>query len=239
MKTVETSAQDRDNNISGALQDLETLSIQARSMVSLAKDLNARLSSLPSSPSPHSSLSTSSEPEEAQFIRSSLSQLGLRSAPITDTTWLTGLADELTSILDTGIMKGRGIVGVDEVWGGWNRARGVSLIPPSTFLQIVPLLAPALKLRQMPQSHVQVLYTPQYDEDVFEKRLVHRLQQGEHGGKKRMWEIAMEEGVSVSLISEMVEASRKVVKDDDIGSGESWWCMNEFEDYEWDGHVFT
>ena len=29
----------------------------------------------------------------------------------------------------TGMMRERGIVALDEVWGGWNRARGVGTLP--------------------------------------------------------------------------------------------------------------
>lgn len=86
----------------------------------------------------------SSEPEEAKFIRSSLAQLGLQlsNAPVTadmiqdERTWMEELARELARVLQGpvderperktgGIMKDRGIIGLDEVWGGWNRARGV------------------------------------------------------------------------------------------------------------------
>lgn len=84
------------------------------------------------------------EPEEAKFIRSSLAQLGLQlsNAPVTadmirdERNWIEELARELAGMLQSsrdggpgqksvGIMKDRGIVGLDEIWGGWNRARGV------------------------------------------------------------------------------------------------------------------
>jgi len=87
----------------------------------------------------------STEPDEAKFIRSSLVQLGLQmpNAPVTldmirdERKWIEELARELAGILQgspddipgqksvVGIMKDRGIVRLDEVWGGWNRARGV------------------------------------------------------------------------------------------------------------------
>ena len=104
-----------------------------------------------SSPSPAAGLSTSApamamaasrqvvEPEEATFIRSSLAQLGLQmaNAPVTqdmvrdERGWLEELARELARVLEgtgsgkEGMMRARGVVGLDEVWGGWNRARGV------------------------------------------------------------------------------------------------------------------
>ena len=111
----------------------------------------ARTPSAPSSTSLSTSslftttpLVPSSEPEEAKFIRSSLAQLGLQlsNAPVTadmiqdERTWMEELARELARVLQGsvdegpeqktgGIMKERGIIGLDEVWGGWNRARGV------------------------------------------------------------------------------------------------------------------
>ena len=58
--------------------------------------------------------------------------------------WTEELARELAGILQgrrgeekggrdggagTGMMRERGIVALDEVWGGWNRARGVGTLP--------------------------------------------------------------------------------------------------------------
>ena len=89
------------------------------------------------------------EPEEATFIRSSLAQLGLQmaNAPVTqdmvrdERNWFEELAKELAGVLEgsgagagkgsgngkggEGMMRRRGIIALDEVWGGWNRARGV------------------------------------------------------------------------------------------------------------------
>jgi len=118
-----------------ALKDLEAFMIKAREMVRLAQDLNERLSTTTSSTT---SSSLSSEPEEATFIRSSLSQLGLQMAntPVTldmikdENKWEEQLARELADVIQgggsgKGILQGRGIIGLDEVWGGWNRARGI------------------------------------------------------------------------------------------------------------------
>jgi ESCRT-II complex subunit VPS36 len=114
--------------MSGALQDLEALMAKAKDMVKLAGDLNERLTTATSA----SSSTSPVEPEEATFIRSSLSQLGLQmtDAPVTqdmirdERRWVEELARELARVLQ-GIMKNRGIIAMDEVWGGWNRARGV------------------------------------------------------------------------------------------------------------------
>ena len=139
--------------MSNALQDLEALMIKAKDMVRLASDLNERLTAVTTSASnttatpstPHSASGQAIvEPEEATFIRSSLSQLGLQmtNEPVTldmikdESKWFHELARELAGVLqgtgasrgnvqNEGIMKKRGIIGLDEVWGGWNRARGV------------------------------------------------------------------------------------------------------------------
>ncbi|KZP27912.1 hypothetical protein FIBSPDRAFT_908791 [Athelia psychrophila] len=49
-----------------------------------------------------------------------------------------------------GMMRARGIVALDEVWGGWNRARGVALIPPATLLAVLPRLV----FHTDPRAHV-------------------------------------------------------------------------------------
>ncbi len=74
----------------------------------------------------------------------------MSNAPVTldmikdERKWSEELARELAGILQgmgpskgsaqkEGMMKKRGIIGLDEVWGGWNRARGVG---PFCFLHL-------------------------------------------------------------------------------------------------------
>jgi len=133
--------------MNSAFQDMEALMFKARDMVKLAAELNEKLTAVTASNSnSHLSWSPyrSEEPEEATFIRSSLSQLGLQmsNAPVTmdmmkdERRWLEELARELGLLLlgswnptsgSGGIMKNRGIIALDEVWGGWNRVRGVGM----------------------------------------------------------------------------------------------------------------
>lgn len=128
MRNAETSAKSSQTNMTEALKDLEAFMVKTQDMVRLAQDLNERLSASKSS----------SEPEEATFIRSSLAQLGLemKNTPVTldmikdEKKWEEELVRELANVIQgagpkKGIMKGRGIVALDEIWGGWNRARGV------------------------------------------------------------------------------------------------------------------
>jgi ESCRT-II complex subunit VPS36 len=131
LRTVETSAQGRESHMKDALQDLEALMVKAKDMVRLAAELNDKLTATSTSKFA-GTFGTSSQPEEATFIRSSLSQLGLQmsNTPVTldmmkdERKWFEELARELAGVLQ-GIMKERGIIALDEVWGSWNRARGV------------------------------------------------------------------------------------------------------------------
>jgi ESCRT-II complex subunit VPS36 len=86
--------------------------------------------------------------EDATFIRSSLVQLGLHmeNTPVTldmirdEKRWHEELARELAGVLQgsgkaPGMMRTRGIIGIDEVWGGWNRARGVGACVSALLIQ--------------------------------------------------------------------------------------------------------
>lgn len=227
-----------------ALQDLEALMLKAKDMVKLAADLNEKLSAS----------TTSSEPEEATFIRSSLSQLGLQmdNAPVTldmmrdEREWTAQLARELAKVLQT-IMKGRGVVALDEVWGGWNRARGVALIPPSTFLQVIPHLPqftiPTIQTRQL-HSGLTVLHTPPYSHHAFSARLSGFLLLN---GPQTIGNIAKEEGITIALAEGMVdavEADGQVCRDDAASAIRDpghpggiilWWSWASFSDYVYDG----
>ncbi|GBE87072.1 EAP30/Vps36 family-domain-containing protein [Sparassis latifolia] len=206
------------------------------------------------------------EPEEATFIRSSLAQLGLQmaNAPVTldmihdERKWVEELARELAGILqgrdrDEGMMRKRGIVGLDEVWGGWNRARGVALIPPDTFLQVLPQLpqhtSPPIHMRTFPSSGLSVLHTPPYTKAAFASRLVGLLTLA---GPKTTVEVAQEEGLPIGLVDEMVtevEHEGEICRDEggagisfsavgDQGwGGEVTWWVNIFQGYEWDGQA--
>ncbi|KAG2040996.1 EAP30/Vps36 family-domain-containing protein [Suillus americanus] len=210
----------------------------------------------------------STEPEEAKFIRSSLAQLGLQmsNAPVTldmirdERRWVEELARELARVLQGspddipgqksgGIMKERGIVGLDEVWGGWNRARGVALIPPSTFLQVLPHLpaytSPPVRSRVF-KSGLSVLHIPPYTHASFTARIVGYLTMS---GMMTTSQIAHEENITIGLADEMIaaiEADGVIFRDDERsaikggGSGttsEVRWSRNLFLEYIWDGQL--
>ncbi|KAG2135359.1 EAP30/Vps36 family-domain-containing protein [Suillus bovinus] len=221
-----------------------------------------------SSPFSTTTLVPSTEPEEAKFIRSSLAQLGLQmsNAPVTldmirdERRWVEELARELARVLQgspddipgqksVGIMKERGIVGLDEVWGGWNRARGVALIPPSTFLQVLPILpaytSPPIRSRVF-KSGLSVLHIPPYTHASFTARIVGYLTMS---GVMTTSQIAHEENITIGLADEMIaaiEADGVICRDDERsaikggGSGiasEVRWSRNVFLEYTWDGQL--
>jgi ESCRT-II complex subunit VPS36 len=274
LQNVQTSVRDEQDHLNDALQDLEALMAKAKDMVRLAAELNEKLTAISTSSSSSSSNNFSSlspspsptpepaQPEEATFIRSSLSQLGLHmpNAPVTqdmikdERKWMEELAKELAGVLQgipattrPGLMKERGIIALDEVWGGWNRARGVALIPPSTFLQIIPLLpiytSPGIHARTL-ASGLTVLHTPPYAPAAFASRLAGFLSLN---GPQTTIDVAVEEGLSVSLVKEMVEAVERdgdIVRDDanaailgggGVGGSQLRWWVNVFERYVWDG----
>lgn len=161
MKGIELNAQETQNDLEDAFQDLNALMANAKEMASfyvltrtstrlmplvipqilLAQSLNDRLSAQESSQSNSSSPSLPSE-TDTKLIRSSLVHLGLSPAVVPSSILKEEqsvheeLAKELGAILSRprGVME-RGIVGLDEVWCAWNRARGICslLVPFSCF----------------------------------------------------------------------------------------------------------
>ncbi|KIY44855.1 hypothetical protein FISHEDRAFT_67272 [Fistulina hepatica ATCC 64428] len=259
LQTVETSAQGQASGMKDALKDIDALMIKARDMVQLAADLNERLTAATAERSSSLSSSSNTEPESATFIRSSLAQLGLQmeNTPVTqdmvkdERRWIDELARELARVLqggNGGLMASRGIIALDEVWGGWNRARGVALIPPSTLLQIIPQLAahtrPPVTSRVL-SSGLTVLHTPPFSHAAFSARLLVLL---DSVGPQNALAIARSEGVTIGLVTEMilaVEADGAIARDDSntsisgssggLGGSEIRWWPNMLRDYVWDG----
>jgi ESCRT-II complex subunit VPS36 len=124
-----------------------------------------------------------------------------------ETKYHQGLAQELGHLLTgskgsgQGLMTGkvgRGIIGLDEVWGLWMRARGVgefevesmwsyvvanawvsiALLPPSTLIAILPYIpsatSPPIHLLSLPSS-LKVLHTPSFAPPAMLARLLSRL----------------------------------------------------------------
>ncbi|TFK97587.1 vacuolar protein sorting-associated protein 36 [Pterulicium gracile] len=284
MRNVQSTNSQAVSGMEGAFQDLETLMLKAKDMVRLAAELNEKLTTATAQQQQHTAsggtlLPDFSEPEEATFIRSSLSQLGLHmeDTPVTkdmmrdEKEWIDILAKELGRVLlgkpraksetawqsdlpstTQGLMRGRGIMALDEVWGGWNRARGVgmsSLIPPSTMMSVIPRLPtftdPQIYTRTF-TSGLIVLHTPPYTAASFAARLYQTLLLS---GPQSTMDIAAEEAVSVGLAKELIAAVEQdgaVCRDDAVcaihqrGAGEEtvqWW-HNVIRDWTWDGQDY-
>lgn len=118
-----------------------------------------------------------------------------------------------------------------------------ALIPPSTFLQVIPQLPlftdPPIQCRTF-TSGLSVLHTPRYTHAAFAARLSGLLALT---GPKTTMEVAREENITVGLSAEMiaaVEVDGDICRDD-TGSGvggsggELRWWVNIFVRYVWDG----
>jgi ESCRT-II complex subunit VPS36 len=248
LSMMESTAVSNESNLSSAFTDLKALMAKAGEMLTLAVDLNERLSSAQATQAASPYAQTQSVAgianEEADFVRSSLVQLGMalpggavtKDMAADEQKWHAELARELASVLQgqgqgQGVMASKPIVPLDEVWGAWNRARGVALLPPATLLAVIPLLekngvtSPKLKERKL-KSGLRVLCTEAYEAERFAERIVEKLavsmtpsgirrDEDEdlaapgHGGGKTTAEIAREEGLSVALAREMIEEAEQ------------------------------
>ncbi|KAM0786067.1 hypothetical protein ACM66B_006878 [Microbotryomycetes sp. NB124-2] len=187
MKGFDLNTRDRDDSMEDALKDLDALMRKAKEMISLAKSMNERLSAVQAS----NSLSNSTEAAEAKAASSlastSLARIGLIDAPVTtdmvsdQTGYNHELAKELGSILcrkDSGGLIEKGVMGLDEVWCLWNRARGVALVPPSSLrscAQFLPLYtSPRISLQTF-KSGLTILHTPKHSLQAFSNRLLDAL----------------------------------------------------------------
>lgn len=184
--------------------------------VKIVQSLNAKLSTTSSSTRTESG--PDPDAETRTFLRSSLVQLGLPVPAITqdahamqgEQEYLDALAGELGGLLTgagagEGLMMGRegkGLVGMDEAWVVWNRARGVcessplreptylayltslqnhlpALISPSTMQKVVDLLPAHTRPRVTALrflSGLEVLHTPVYAPANFARRIKRRLE---------------------------------------------------------------
>ncbi|GAA5903000.1 hypothetical protein JCM5296_004513 [Sporobolomyces johnsonii] len=278
LRGIDLSARDREDSLEDALKDLESLMAKAKEMITLAQSINTQLSAQTQPTTPSSSSSSPAELARAASLASaSLASLGLVTAAITPDQVASSreyhreLARELAGVLQKGrVLEGRGgIMGLDEVWCVWNRARGVALVSPKDLRSAAPYLplftAPALSLLTFP-SGLTILHTPHFSLPAFTSRLlshldlrqalVASLSDGEAGdeGERReregmtLLEIAKVEGVSVGLGKEMVElvelgmagaGEGGQIVRDEQGGEGVRWFRNFIVGYEWDGQAFS
>ncbi|KZT58144.1 hypothetical protein CALCODRAFT_433101 [Calocera cornea HHB12733] len=244
LQNVKLDSEAQNEGMRASFKDLEAFMSNAKSMVEAAEALNDKLTAYERSLPPGQSIDL---PEEATFIRTSLFRLGLGTTALTkdmvkdDETYFDGLAKELVNVLQVGsngrgVMGDKGILGLDEVWAAWNRARGVALVPPDSLTTVIPRLAtfasPPLTLRTF-KSGLLTLCTPQYEPRQFQIRLCSRLNKA----PATTVHIAREESISISLATELIESVEEAgaIVRDDAANGELQWWVNEFDRFVWDG----
>ncbi|GAA6011479.1 hypothetical protein JCM10207_002633 [Rhodosporidiobolus poonsookiae] len=186
LRGIDLNQQEREGEMDEALRDLESLMRKAKEMIAVAQSINQQLTS---STSPASS---SSDAAAATLASSSLSSLGLVSTTGAVTAdqiadkerYHAELAKELQGVLQRGrVLEDRGgIVGLDEVWCVWNRARGVALVSPSdlrsatSLLPTLPAASPSARIHQRRfPSGLTVLHTPRFAPSSFAARVLDAL----------------------------------------------------------------
>ena len=124
-----------------------------------------------------------------------------------------------------------------------------ALIPPETFLQVLPHLAtysnPSISVRKFSSSGLTVLHSPAYAPLDFVPRLQGLVAEN---GPRTTLEVAWAEDIPVALAAEMIgeaEMAGDVCRDEapgvDVaglgseGAGEVRWWLNVFHGCEWDG----
>ncbi|WVQ82293.1 hypothetical protein IAT38_004421 [Cryptococcus sp. DSM 104549] len=259
LQQMDLSARAQDEHMQSAFADLEALMLRAGEMVRLAQSLNSKLTQQQASASASSGAGLGTQPteEETTMIRTSLVQLGLAAPALTkemvrtEKAYFEGLAKELGGLLTGrggevggGLMvgeKGRGVLGLDEVWGLWMRARGVALLPPSTLIDTLPYLpehtTPPIYSLTLPSSLV-VLHTPAHSTSTILSRTLDRLAPGftestagETPEEKSFsaLEFAALESLPIGLATEFIglmEAQGGLVRDEQAGQakgGVRWY----------------
>lgn len=253
MQNMGLESRKAESNVQEAFQDMEALMLRAGEMVrrvlrnvfwfiltticiqvNLVKQLNSKLSA-------HGDAGVGEE--DQTFVRSALVQMGLPAPAITkdqmddEQEYLRGLAEELGMLLTgskgrPGLMvggDGRGLVGSDEVWGLWNRARGIcesaspfrlasirsnartlALVSPKVMKDVLRYLPeytrPPVRSLRLPSG--SVLHTPIYAPPALAHRLRAQLTPAEQAdGEPSLTtlDIAMQEGLTVSVCKEILD----------------------------------
>ncbi|GAA5911964.1 uncharacterized protein JCM6883_000747 [Sporobolomyces salmoneus] len=248
LRGIDLDSQTRTDSLEDALKDLESLMRKAKEMIQLAQSINAQISSSTSS---NDNDKSASDAKASNLASTSLSSLGiLSSVAVTadqsrsEKEYHHSLARELGSLLQSrattthgrgggekreGLLEKRGgVIGLDELWCVWNRARGVALVSPKALKLSVPYLPlytsnPTLHPLTFPKSGLTILHTPRYSPLAFKDRLLDLIDQetslisipeveGEADAEEQRGEggvgllqVAKREGLSLGLTKEMIE----------------------------------
>ncbi|GAA6018704.1 hypothetical protein JCM11491_001272 [Sporobolomyces phaffii] len=260
LRGIDLNTQTRTDSLDDALKDLESLMKKAKEMIQVAQSINARLSA--STTAAAGGGGGGGDPAAAKnaaaskLASTSLSSFGLLSSVAvtadqsrSDLEYHHSLARELASLLQprvaphgshgpTLIDARGGVIGLDELWCAWNRARGVALVSPSDLACAVAHLErytdrPALRALTFPRSGLTILHTPTYSPDAFRDRLLRAIDRNgkddddvaedkdedEDDEREKgvgLLDVAQREGLSLGLTKEMIEL---VELDESGGSG--------------------
>lgn len=218
-----------------AFEDLDLLMRQARRMVDFAESLRTELERY--------ERTAPSAGRASSLLQSALVRIGLPNPAVTpdmvknERTYHRELARELSGVLlgEHGLLGpcdadiGRGLLPLDEVWGLWNRARGVALVSPKLLRAAVAYLpemtSPSVKLRTL-RSGMPILYTPRFDDAAIEERVLQYL---DEATTLTTTQIAALERISVPLMRELLECVEQhtgAIVRDECGTKETRWYRN-------------
>ena len=235
-----------------ALADLQVLMRRAREMVDMAESLRTQFE--------RTQARDDSEQVDT-MLQSAMVQLGLAAPAVTpdmvrnEKAYHRALACELAGVLlgEHGVLgpghvvrndaapievapaadTGRGLLALDEVWGLWNRARGVALVPPREMRAAVAFLpdvtSPRVSVRVL-RSGWTVLHTPRFEDAALERRVLHYLDdEAARGAGLTTSELAAHERLAPALVKsllESVELTRGAIVRDECGTRETRWFRN-------------
>lgn len=216
-------------DMAASLADLESLMGQAARMTALAAELRTRLE-------------RGGHAADDSLVHSALVRLGLPAPAVTpemvrdEKEYRAELAAELARVLrgtpgTPGLLHTRGVLMLDEVWGVWNRVRGVALVAPDVFRAAADMLPgvtdPPIAVRRL-RSGLTVLHTAHFSDACFAARVCALLQAGAPlpGGLSTA-EIAAREALPPLLAHELLDAAQQqtgaVVRDECAGHVR-WFC---------------
>ncbi|KAK9893474.1 hypothetical protein P389DRAFT_206904 [Cystobasidium minutum MCA 4210] len=252
LRTIDVDARDREDDMQEALGDLEALKKRAQDMVRMAEIFKTKLAtaqqdnddealvtvtqSLRSLGLEAPVISGAGDLEEQQYHRKLATELG---------TVLLGSAGKTGSAVQSLMAEGdpkREIIGLDEVWCVWNRARGVALVSPQDLRDAVYYLPdvtrPPIRLQAF-KSGLNVLHLPNFGREAFAQRIRTMLTVPEEQvafGLTSL-DIARLEGISVILVTQMLELLEEadgcpVVRDEGDPRMGVRWQLNIFEQLE-------
>ena len=215
-------------SMAASLADLETLIGQAARMTALAAELRTRLE-------------RGGHAADDSLLHSALVRLGLPAPAVTpemvrdEKEYRAELAAELACVLrgtpDTpGLLGMRGVLTLDEVWGVWNRVRGVALIAPDVFREAADMLPsvtdPPIAVRRL-RSGLTVLHTAHFSDACFAARICALLQTADPSSRGLSTaEIAVREALPPLLAHELLDAAQQtgVVVRDECAGHVRWFC---------------